>query len=80
MSDIKKCIFCPICGGKTRLQPLETRYIEFRELKISMNFGNFLYMNWKFEFMIPELNITQCASGCVRLLSGRQYTEVYLKF
>ena len=24
MSDIKKWIFCPICGGKTRLQLLET--------------------------------------------------------
>ena len=24
MSDIKKWLFCPICGGKTRLQLLET--------------------------------------------------------
>ena len=24
MSGIKKWIFCPICGGKTRLQLLET--------------------------------------------------------
>ena len=36
----------------------ELKNIEFREQKVSMNFGNFIQMNCKFEFMIPELNLS----------------------